>query len=206
MYMLLSGTPPFTGSSTERILNKVETGVISFKGPKWKKISDEAKFLVKKMLTYDYKDRISAEKALNDPWFQLYSNNAIKDPKEIIDCISTLKEFQVTSAMKKAVLSFMASNITKKEEEKKLREIFKALDKDHNGTLSLKEITEGYKLFFNGNEELARAEAQKTINAVDHNKSGEVDYNGKLNKEIRVFDGKSEEDTLYGQREPKNGI
>lgn len=178
MYMLLSGNPPFSGASNEKIMSKVETGVVSFKGAKWEKISDEAKFLIKKMLTYNYKNRISAEKALSDPWFQMFSDSNKKDVKEIVECISTLKEFQVNSAMKKAVLSFMASHITKKEEEKRLREIFNALDKDHNGTLSMEEITEGYKLIFNGDEQLARAEAQRTINAIDHNKSGEIDYNG----------------------------
>ena len=34
----------------------------------WAKISDDAKNLVKKMLTYDPADRISAREALNDKW------------------------------------------------------------------------------------------------------------------------------------------
>lgn len=40
------------------------------KGDDWNKVSDEAKDLVKKMLTYKYEDRISAEEALKHPWFK----------------------------------------------------------------------------------------------------------------------------------------
>lgn len=36
----------------------------------WGQISNEAKELINKMLTYDPSDRISSHEALNDPWIQ----------------------------------------------------------------------------------------------------------------------------------------
>ena len=179
MYILLTGSPPFTGTSKENIMRKIETGVISYTGSKWMNISNEAISLLKRMLSYNYKSRISAKAALNHPWFKCFTKNDTKNNVAMIECISTLKKFQVDSTMKKAVLSFMASHITKKSEERKLKEIFKALDKNNNGTLSLDEMTEGYKLIFNGDEAMAKAEAQRTMDAIDDNKSGEIDYNGK---------------------------
>ena len=193
--MLLSGNPPFTGSSNEKIMSKIESGVVTYSGPKWNRISIEAIELIKKMLTYNYKERISAKEALRSKWLDELSNEGKVPSIEIMECVKDIKNFQVNLVMKKAVLSFIASHITKKGEENKLREIFKILDKDHSGTLSVEELTEGYKLIFNGNEELAKAEAERTINAIDDDKNGEIDYNGIIFILIdRILNGKFKEE------------
>ena len=36
----------------------------------WTEISNDAKNLIKKMLTYKYKDRVTAREALKHPWFK----------------------------------------------------------------------------------------------------------------------------------------
>lgn len=55
LYILLSGKPPFYGDDDKEILNSVRIGTYSLSGPEWKNISNEAKDLIKKMLTYDSK-------------------------------------------------------------------------------------------------------------------------------------------------------
>ena len=102
MYMLLCGNPPFTGCTNEKIMNSIESGIISYSGPIWKNVSNEAISLLKKMLTYNNKLRISAADALNDSWFVKYEE--INDDKDTLDCISALRTFQVNFVMKKAVL------------------------------------------------------------------------------------------------------
>jgi calcium-dependent protein kinase len=47
----------------------------------WQKISDEAKNLIKKMLTYNPSFRISAQEALNDPWIQRNAPTAALNPQ-----------------------------------------------------------------------------------------------------------------------------
>ena len=42
----------------------------------WTKVSDDAKDLVKKLLCYDYNNRIEAEEALKHPWFKKISSNS----------------------------------------------------------------------------------------------------------------------------------
>nr|3DXN_A Chain A, Calmodulin-like domain protein kinase isoform 3 [Toxoplasma gondii] len=68
LYILLCGYPPFGGQTDQEILKRVEKGKFSFDPPDWTQVSDEAKQLVKLMLTYEPSKRISAEEALNHPW------------------------------------------------------------------------------------------------------------------------------------------
>lgn len=65
---MLCGYPPFGGRSEDEILKKVKGGKFTFEPEDWDKISEDAKGLIKKMLTYDPKKRISAETALKDSW------------------------------------------------------------------------------------------------------------------------------------------
>ena len=181
MYMLLIGSPPFNGRSNEEIMTNVKNGSVSYTGSQWKEISNEGLCLVRKMLTQNPRARISAEKALNDPWFLVYSTKTNPNKTEVLTCIKKLRSFQAISAMKKAVLSYMAAHILSKQEEGELRDVFKMLDKDNNGLLSLDEITEGYKMLFDEDHAMARKEAIETIKNIDINNNGTIDYNGKSN-------------------------
>jgi calcium-dependent protein kinase len=53
LYILLSGKPPFYGDDDKEILNSVKLGTYTLTGPDWKNISNEAKDLIKKTLTYE---------------------------------------------------------------------------------------------------------------------------------------------------------
>jgi calcium-dependent protein kinase len=79
----LSGKPPFDGNDDKEIVNSVRMGTYSITGPEWKNISNEAKDLIKKLLTYDMNARITAEQALNHVWIK-------KKVTEVSDSKSTL--------------------------------------------------------------------------------------------------------------------
>lgn len=49
-------------------MKKVEAGKYDIEHGIWKNVSKEAKDLIKKLLTYDPAERISAETALQHPW------------------------------------------------------------------------------------------------------------------------------------------
>ena len=71
MYILLSGVPPFNGQDDDEIMEKVALAKFNFKKAIFSKVSDSAKNLIKRMLTKDVNKRITAEEALQDPWFEL---------------------------------------------------------------------------------------------------------------------------------------
>lgn len=68
VYILLSGMPPFNGQSDQEIMKKVRVGKFSFSDPCWSNVSDKAKDLITKLLTYDVDQRPTAEQALQHPW------------------------------------------------------------------------------------------------------------------------------------------
>lgn len=68
LFSLLSGSLPFTGMNDIEILQKVEKGKWSFSSPVWKDVSSGAKLLLKGLLEINPERRLSADKALKDPW------------------------------------------------------------------------------------------------------------------------------------------
>ena len=59
LYILLCGYPPFNGDNDEEIFENIRKGTFYFPSPEWDNISEQAKVLIKKMLRYDPKKRIT---------------------------------------------------------------------------------------------------------------------------------------------------
>lgn len=94
LYILLSGKPPFDGNDDKEIVNSVRIGTYSLTSSEWKNISNEAKDLIKKMLTYDPNQRITAEAAINHPWIKKKVNEPV-DTKVTTNALQNLRTFRV---------------------------------------------------------------------------------------------------------------
>ena len=67
--MLLTGEPPFDGESLEQIYKETLEKEIDFDSSAiCDLISDDAKDFIKKVLTKDSNERITAAECLNHPW------------------------------------------------------------------------------------------------------------------------------------------
>lgn len=81
LYLLLSGSPPFKGTSNHEIFNNITEGNFDLENGVWEEISKEAKSLVRGLLKVDPKDRMAIGKALIHPWFnKMLSENLIQSP------------------------------------------------------------------------------------------------------------------------------
>jgi serine/threonine protein kinase len=76
VYNLLSGDLPFTGSTTERLVEAIGSGTVVF-GPNprtgvnmWNRISPQAKDFIQKLLVVDPNRRLTAQEALRHPWIR----------------------------------------------------------------------------------------------------------------------------------------
>ncbi|KAL8447748.1 hypothetical protein Emag_004209 [Eimeria magna] len=154
LYILLCGYPPFGGQTDQEILKRVEKGKYSFEMPDWGHVSEEAKDLVRKMLTYDSSKRISAEECLAHPWIVKFS--AQKD-----------------TDMSKHALTGALGNMKK----------FQALDKNGDGQLDRKELIEGYRKLMEWKGESGEidaagieSEVDQILTAVDFDKNGYIEY------------------------------
>eukprot|EP01129_Flabellula_baltica_P007663 TRINITY_DN2995_c0_g2_i2.p1 TRINITY_DN2995_c0_g2~~TRINITY_DN2995_c0_g2_i2.p1 ORF type:complete len:257 (-),score=64.70 TRINITY_DN2995_c0_g2_i2:6-776(-) len=79
LFFMLSGDLPFTGNQ-QSVLRKISEGNFSFDSNEiWEKISPECKNLISSLLDIDPVSRLTAEKALIHPWFEMEKK---KNPKK----------------------------------------------------------------------------------------------------------------------------
>ena len=185
LYMLLSGTPPFDGFDDQSILQKVKIGKYSLEGESWELISNEAKDLIKKMLTYSPEKRINAEDALKHEWFKKFlkfknTNTHIPLTKEVMSHISAvpfenLRKFNARQKIQRATIAFLVHHLCSSDSVKELRDIFRELDTDNNGTLSYNEIRQGF-LKYSGKKKMSDNEFNKIMSNVDADKNDAIEY------------------------------
>ncbi|EGR31844.1 protein kinase domain protein [Ichthyophthirius multifiliis] len=174
LYILLSGTPPFSGKNETEIMMNVQKGNFSLEGNNMKHVSDEAKDLIRQMLEYNPKNRLSASQVLEHKWFELIEQKEVINDEAFQNCLISLKNFRSERKLQQAALIFIASQCTSKDEKFQLNKIFKALDKNGDGILTKNEIFEAYRNFMP--EEQAIQEMNKIMYQVDIDKSGAIDY------------------------------
>ncbi|CAN0019104.1 unnamed protein product, partial [Phaeothamnion confervicola] len=70
IYILLGGYPPFHDENQTRLFRKIKGGNFKFHPEYWGKISDDAKDLIKRCLTVDVSQRLTAAQAVEHPWLR----------------------------------------------------------------------------------------------------------------------------------------
>jgi len=68
LYILLCGYPPFDAEAYPRLYELIKRGRFTFYDEDWSNISDEAKDLIKRLLTRNPLERISASEAKKHKW------------------------------------------------------------------------------------------------------------------------------------------
>ncbi|KAK2441609.1 calcium-dependent protein kinase [Trifolium repens] len=170
LYILLSGVPPFWAESEHGIFNAILRGHIDFTSDPWPSISPSAKDLVRKMLNSDPKQRLTAYEVLNHPW--------IKEDGEAPDVpidnavLNRLKQFKALNQFKKVALKVIAGCLSE-EEIMGLKEMFKGMDTDNSGTITIEELKQG--LAKQGTK-LSEQEVKQLMEAADADGNGIIDY------------------------------
>lgn len=175
MYILLCGYPPFGGSNDDQILKKIAHGKFSFPSPEWDFISFEAKDLITKMICFDPNKRITSREALQHPWLNNASHAPVNN-STAKNIFNNLQNFRCEQKLQKATYSFIASQLATKKEREEMIELFKSLDSDNSGTLSRKELIQGFSSFYCEEIDDVEAEVDKIMRQVDTDGSGEIDY------------------------------
>jgi len=88
LYILLSGGPPFNPNTKDPpLLRQITQGIYSFPSQEWSEISTEAVDLVKKLMTVDAMQRLSAKDALRHAWMD--DAEAVAKAKRLMDIPQT---------------------------------------------------------------------------------------------------------------------
>ena len=108
-YILLSGSPPFSGTDTQQILKRIMRGSYSFHRKKyiyiyiymyiekeWSFVSQDAKQFVQKLLVYNPEQRLSAREAMDNPWIlKMTSDIGEIFPETALVAFNKLSKFSV---------------------------------------------------------------------------------------------------------------
>ncbi|CAK5265048.1 unnamed protein product [Mycena citricolor] len=78
-YVLLCGYSPFRGEDPNTLMKETMEGRIEFHAKYWKKISEEAKAFVRRLLIVDPGARPTAAEALEDPWLTTHDASTEHD-------------------------------------------------------------------------------------------------------------------------------
>jgi len=70
MFIMLVGYPPFEVDTEGELHALIVAGEYSLEGNEWDRISDEAKSLIRELLTYDWRSRCSAKEILDHAWLK----------------------------------------------------------------------------------------------------------------------------------------
>ncbi|KAB2023203.1 hypothetical protein ES319_D06G000900v1 [Gossypium barbadense] len=171
LYILLSGVPPFWGETEKEIFKAVLEGNLDLKSLPWPSISEGAKDLIRKMLAKDPKKRITAAQALEHPWLKEGGDASDKPIDSAV--LSRLKQFRVMNKLKKLALKVIAESLSTEEEIKGLQQMFKNIDTDGSGTITLGELRDGLARL---GSKLTETEIKQLMDAADVDNSGTIDY------------------------------
>lgn len=173
IYIMLCGRPPFEGSNTGEILDKVVQRSFTTVGPPWDLISKEALDLINRMLA-PVDTRITALAALSHPWIRNFAESKSPQPDLVIAVMSNMRAFTSRTKLKDAVLTFLATQSLTLQDTKELRDVFRTIDKNGDGKLSQEELFNKYKETMGVAE--AREQVERIMKEVDTDRNGFIDY------------------------------
>jgi len=186
-YMMLSGTPPFTGANTEEVLKTVET-VKPFKClEKLATSSSESRKFMQAILERDLRKRPSASTLLKDTWFQKsiakisksqgkhVSGDALQARQAAFDAaVAKMSKFKVEGQLERLALTAVASQMSR-EGLRCLEQAFLDMDTNYDGALSVEEIAEALQRI--GMKENERdVTAKRLVETLDGDGNGVVDF------------------------------
>jgi calcium-dependent protein kinase len=144
LYSMLTGEMPFTADSHEETATLIKTSVPKFAETCWQTVSAEAQSLVRRMLSKNPKDRPTAEQILSDPWIMQYNRSLLKDDLFSHDVQERIGKMNASINLEKSIFSFISNQVLNAKDLKKLKDLFKTLDKDGSQTLTVAELNSGY--------------------------------------------------------------
>eukprot|EP00929_Paragymnodinium_shiwhaense_P117628 TRINITY_DN8849_c0_g1_i1.p1 TRINITY_DN8849_c0_g1~~TRINITY_DN8849_c0_g1_i1.p1 ORF type:complete len:541 (+),score=124.39 TRINITY_DN8849_c0_g1_i1:60-1625(+) len=170
LYILLSGSPPFSGEDDAEILRQAKTGKIYFDLPEFNNVGKEVKDLILQMCKIKVDARPSAQQCFEMGWIQ---GHTTKQETNLCQTgmVAKLRSFGGVSRFKKAALQVIAHRLDDVN-IKRLREIFMTIDANGDGMLSLRELEEGLKKAGLGNSE----DTRQLFMSIDQDQSGSIGY------------------------------
>ena len=193
MYILICGEPPFQGETEEEIFANVKKGKYSFHQKEFRDVSESCIDLIKQLLEPDKNQRITASEALKhaffkenyDPNLTFYKN---MDKKNYLNKLLEVKK--LPSKFHELIEAYLCFNFIKKDEEKKLTQVFRYLDRRGKNRLSFYDFS---KTFKENGINVSKKQIQNMIDIIDSDGNNTIEYQ----EFLRAM---CDKDTLYNDK------
>lgn len=175
MYILLCGKPPFEGETEDEIFNNVKNLNYNFLPEQFNYVSENCKDLIRRLLEPDKNKRITAYQALKHPFFteNFNPNQALTIKKDINVLKQLLQIKKLPSKFHEIMVAYLCYNFIDKDEEKKLREVFRYLDHRKKNRLNKNDFE---KCFKENKIEVTSKQMETILNALDSDGSNSIEY------------------------------
>ena len=175
MYILLSGEPPFYGETEEEIFKEIKKCKYNFNLPQFKEVSYNCKNLIRKLLEPNKNKRIKASEALKHPFFTEFFNpsKAMTEDKDLSILKKLINFKKATSKFHEAMYAFICKNYISIDEEKKLRVVFRYIDKEAKNYLTKEDLNISLKEI---DINLSEEDLDKVFKLLDANQNNTIEY------------------------------
>ena len=108
VYILLGGYPPFDDASQPMLFRKIKSGSYAFHEEYWGHVSEDAKDLIRRMLTLNPDERITAHEALRHQWIMSTDEELAK--RNIDASAKELRKHNARRKLRAAIRAIVAAN------------------------------------------------------------------------------------------------
>ena len=147
----------------------------------WPIISAQAKDLIKKLLEFDSMKRISAEEALQHPWFEIEqvksNDNAglfkVKNPNKLLN---NLINYKSDNILRCTIIAYLVHNNIQLNQVHEAIKLFNKIDRNGDGQISREELYKGLENFLNLSGKELEEKVNIIFNNIDTDHNGYIEY------------------------------
>ena len=178
MYFLLSARPPFGGEDNDEIERRILSGKYDLISPPFDRLSKNCIDLLKNLLDLRVNKRLTAEKALNHPWFKENESKLlfyqINDESIIEKLIDNLKNYKNSSILQKISMAYLIHNFPQMKDVINAAKLFNKIDENNDCKINQQELLEGLKIKYNSI--VKQDDVEQIFKNIDLNGNGYIDY------------------------------
>ena len=193
LYILLSGKAPFSGKTDSIILEKIKIGKYNMAIKPFENVSSEVKDFIQCLLQKSPNKRITAQKALEHPWFKKYdikSDVIETNVDRIKKSLDNINKYNPELKLQQVVIAYLVHNIPQLQIIKDAYKIFLTYDDNMDGKITKKEMAKVFKTVLKMKE--TDWEVDNIFKKLDNDNNGYIEYEefvrASIDKEIFVND------------------
>lgn len=168
-YSAVAGEMPFKGSSIEETKQMINDNSMDSIILKKRGFDDNLVDLLDKMLTKNYKERVTADQLLKHPFFEPEKTN----PIDIINVYQDCKIFGKKNKLSQKFMYNIADFLMTWKDRSVVRESFQKFDLNNDGVISLEEFTQA---IHHAGLSFKESEAKRLFQQIDHDGNGAIEY------------------------------